>query len=194
MGNHQYFDASKLRHCGKNVIIAPSVVITSPEKVSIGDNTVIDHFVRITGDVSIGAYSHISSQCVFVGGVGKATIGNFVDFAPGCKIVLASNNYHGDNGLLFHNVPEEYRGTPQTGLVTIDDYALFGCDTVILPGTAVPEGMATGALTLIQPRKDNYSYKPWTLYAGNPARKIGARDGTIMKRYGTDLLAKLRGE
>jgi len=187
MGDHLFFDANKLRHCGKNVIMAPSVVITSPEKVSIGDNTVIDHFVRITGDVSIGAYSHISSQCVFVGGVGKANIGNFVDFAPGCKIVLASNNYRGDNGLLFHNVPEEYRGTPEIGLVTIDDYALFGCDTIILPGTVVPEGMATGAMTLLRQRSDTHAYKPWTLYAGNPAREIGKRDGSLMKLYGEQL-------
>ena len=39
-----FFNISDLKYIGKNVIIGKTVRIRQPEKVSIGDNTIIDDF------------------------------------------------------------------------------------------------------------------------------------------------------
>jgi UDP-3-O-[3-hydroxymyristoyl] glucosamine N-acyltransferase len=39
-----FFDKSKLKYCGKNVIIGKTVRIRKPEDCIIGDNTIIDDF------------------------------------------------------------------------------------------------------------------------------------------------------
>ena len=39
-----FFDKSKLKYCGENVIIGKTVRIRKPEEVSIGDGTIIDDF------------------------------------------------------------------------------------------------------------------------------------------------------
>ena len=52
-----FFDKKDLLNCGENVIIGKTVRIRSPEKVSIGDNSIIDDFTYISGSIEIGQYT-----------------------------------------------------------------------------------------------------------------------------------------
>ncbi|VVC02447.1 2,3,4,5-tetrahydropyridine-2,6-dicarboxylate N-acetyltransferase [Candidatus Burarchaeum australiense] len=178
-----FFDQSKLKRCGKGCIIGLTARIRKPEKVSLGTNSIIDDFTYIPCELAMGSYSHIGSGCHLIGGKGKVTIGNFVNIAPGCNIVTAQDDYRG-GGLTGAAVPEKYSGKAIVEPVHIGDHALLGCGTVVLPGVKIPEGMAAGALTLLNKQK----YEPWTLYAGIPAKKVGRRDGALIKAQAKKLL------
>jgi galactoside O-acetyltransferase len=178
-----YFNEKDLKHCGNNVIIGKAVRIRKPECVSIGDNVIIDDFTYISCSLEIGNYTHISANTNIIGGAGKVTIGSFVDFAPGCKIVAGSSNYYG-GGLANPCIPLEYAGEAIYEPIIISDFVLLGCDTVVLPGTFLPEGMATGAFTLVSKR----DYEPWSLYLGVPCKFHAKREGGEMKAAAEKLL------
>ena len=178
-----YFDKRDLKHCGNNVIIGKAVRIRKPQEVVIGDNVIIDDFNYIPCGMDIGSYTHISASCTFVGGQGFVKIGSFVDFAPGCKIVTSSNDYKG-GGLVGPCIPVEFAGETITSPILIEDFVLLGCNTVVLPGSVMPEGMSTGAFTLV----NGINYKPWYLYVGIPAKELCERDGSRMKNDAKKLL------
>jgi galactoside O-acetyltransferase len=178
-----FFDISELKHCGKNVIIGKTVRIRKPHLVSIGDNSIIDDFTYIPCAMDIGSYSHIGANCSFIGGPGFVRIGSFVNIAPGCQIVTGTNDYRG-GGLVGPTIPEEFAGAAVIEPVFIGDHCLLACQTIVLPGCSLPEGMATGAMTLL--KKNEYS--PWFLYAGIPGRKIGERDGRAILKSAKQLL------
>lgn len=180
-----FFDKSELKYCGNNVIIGKTVRIRHPERVVIGDNVIIDDFAYIPCELEVGSYTHIGASCSMIGGAGKITIGSFVNIAPSCQIVTASNDYKG-GGLVGPAIPDEFAGEAIVKPVVIGDFALLACNTTVLPGTVIPEGMSTGAFTLVN-EKD---YKPWSLYIGIPARYHSPRDGSEMKAAAEKLLAK----
>ena len=76
MQDNIFFDVSKLKHVGKNVVIGKTVRIRQPENVSIGDNTIIDDFAYISAKIDIGTNCHIASHSSISGSKGKFTMGN----------------------------------------------------------------------------------------------------------------------
>ena len=180
-----FFDLKELKYCGSNVIIGKTVRIRKPHLVSIADNVIIDDFTYIPCGMEIGSYSHIGANNSFIGGAGFVKIGAFVNIAPGCQIVTGTNDYYG-GGLVGPAIPEDYRGEAIVEAVELGDHCLLACQTVVLEGVRMPEGMATGAMTLV--KKGNF--KPWTLYAGIPCKEIGKRDGTKMLFSANALLAR----
>ena len=178
-----FFDKNDLKYCGKNVIIGKTVRIRRPHDVMIGDNVIIDDFSYIPCALEIGSYTHIGASCSMIGGSGKIAIGSFVNIAPSCQIVTASNDYKG-GGLVEPAIPVEYAGEPIIEPVIINDFVLLACNTTVLPGAILPEGMSTGAFTLV--RKQDYM--PWSLYVGVPAKYHCSRDGCQMKATAKKLL------
>ena len=75
MNKNLFFDLNDLKYCGKNVIIGKTVRIRQPHKVFIGDGTIIDDFTYISGNVSIGAFTHIASSCTLQASSGEIKIG-----------------------------------------------------------------------------------------------------------------------
>ena len=177
-----FFDKKELKYCGENVIIGKTVRIRKPQEVIIGDNVIIDDFTYIPCSLEIGSYTHIGSNCSFIGGAGKVKIGSFVNIAPSCQIITASNDYYG-GALVGPAIPNEFAGKAIIEPVEIGDFVLLACNTTILPGAVLPEGMATGVFTLI--RKQNY--KEWSLYVGIPCKYMSMRDGTEIKESAQQL-------
>jgi acetyltransferase-like isoleucine patch superfamily enzyme len=166
-----FFDLNKLKHIGKNVIIGKTVRIRHPELVSIGDNSIIDDFTYISAELEIGKFCHVASNSVILGGggKGKCIFEDLTGCAPGTRIITSSDDYTGSLG--GPNIPEEFLEKSNHGLVHIKNYSILGANTVVMPNVTFEEGSVTNALTLV--RK---SLEPWTIYSGNPARKIGPRD------------------
>ncbi len=178
-----FFDKKDLKSCGENVIIGKTVRIRKPHLVSLGDNVIIDDFTYIPCELDVGSYTHIGANNSFIGGPGKIKIGSFVNIAPSCQLVTGTNDYSG-GGLVGPTIPEDYSGEAIVAPVEIGDFALLACQTIVLPGVVIPEGMSTGAFTLVKDLK----YNPWTLYAGIPAKEIRGRDGSIMLEQANRLL------
>ena len=57
-----FFDKSKLKSFGTNVIIGKTVRIRYPELVEIGDNVIIDDFTYISTSLKLHSNTHISSR------------------------------------------------------------------------------------------------------------------------------------
>lgn len=182
-----FFDPADLAALGKAAIVGVTVRIRKPGRVRIGDHSILDDFTYISCGLTVGRYTHIGANGVLIGGDAHITIGDFVNIAPGCRIIAASNDFSA-GGLVGPTIPPEYASPSVIDNVTLGDHVLLGTNTVILPGTKVPEGVSTGALTLLTPKT---RLEPWTLYAGNPARPIRKRDGSKILEAAQRLLKNL---
>lgn len=63
------------------------------------------------------------------------------------------------------------------GDIIIGDDAYIGANTVVMPGVKIGEGAVVGANSLV-----DHNLKPWTIYFGNPVRKIGEREKPTEER------------
>jgi len=169
--NNLFFDLSKLKYLGENVIIGKTVRIRQPEKVSIGSNTIIDDFTYISCAAEIGASCHIASNVSISGGRGKLTIGDYSTISNGCSIHCASSDYR-ECSLDIPSVParEQFGGT--VGNIKIGEYVTIGAHSCILPHSVIPDGVALGAYTMI---KKNNMLEPFHLYVGVSCRDLGPR-------------------
>lgn len=166
-----FFDLAELAYLGQGAIVGKTVRIRKPAHCFIGDYSIIDDFSYISCALRVGRYTHIGAQAVIIGGDARVEIGDFVNLAPGCRLIAASHDFS-DGGLTGPAIPHEFADPAIVSHITLADHVLFGTGTVVLPGVDVPEGVATGALTLITPKTP---LEPWTLYAGIPARPIKPR-------------------
>jgi galactoside O-acetyltransferase len=166
--------ALPFRKLGRNVMIHARANMIDIENCSIGDNARIDADVTIlaTGDVSIGSYVHIGAQCYLAGGAG-IVLDDFAGLSQGVKIYSTSDDYSGRR-LTNPTVPAAYLGVVR-GAVHLGRHAIIGAGTVILPGVAVAEGCAVGALSLMR-----RSTEPWGVYAGAPARRVAERSRDLL--------------
>ena len=165
-----FFDKSKLKYCGKNVIIGKTVRIRKPEECTIGDNTIIDDFCYISCSIEIGNNCHISSHVSISGGLGKFKMGNLSTISNHCSIHCASSDYS-EVSLDLPSVPKELQFGGTIDDVLIEDYVTIGSHSCILPGTIAKIGSACGAFSLI-----NGQMEPWFLYVGIPAKKTKFRN------------------
>jgi acetyltransferase-like isoleucine patch superfamily enzyme len=170
-GENIFFDLKELAHLGRGAIVGKTVRIRKPARCRIGDYSILDDFTYISCGITVGRYTHLGANGVLIGGDAHITIGDFVNIAPGCRLIAASNDFSG-GGLVGPTIPPEFAAASITADVSIGDHVLFGTNTVVLPGTQVPEGVSTGALTLLTPKM---KLEPWTLYAGSPARPLRVR-------------------
>ena len=171
-----FFDISKLKHCGENVIIGKTVRIRKPEEVSIGDGTIIDDFTYISCGMTIGKNCHIASNVSISGGKGHLYMGDYSTISNHCSIHCASSDYK-DVSLDLPSVPEELRFGGEVGDVTIGKFVTIGAHSCILPSANLPEGFACGAFSLVNHKK----YGEYSLYVGTPAKYVCERDYTKLK-------------
>jgi galactoside O-acetyltransferase len=167
-----FFDLSELKALGPGSIIGHTVRIRKPKLCSIGCHTIIDDFTYVSCGITVGDYTHIGANGVLIGGDAHITIGHFVNIAPGCRLIAASNDFSG-GGLVGPAIPPEFAAHSITSKIILEDHVLLGTNTVILPGVHVPEGVSTGAVTLLTAAM---KLEPWTLYVGTPARPLRKRD------------------
>lgn len=169
MEGNIFFDVSKLKSCGKNVIIGKTVRIRYPHLVSIGDNCIIDDFTYISTALTLEGYNHISAGCKIIGGAESSLVMRpFSTFSPNVVIAAGSDDYTG--GIATPLVGKQYKGNVVQGEVIIGRHCIVGSGSVVLPNTVLEDGASVGALSLV-----NKSLDAWTLYAGVPARKIRDR-------------------
>jgi dTDP-4-amino-4,6-dideoxy-D-glucose acyltransferase len=160
---------------GTDVAISDRCSIYGASAVSIGDHVRIDDFVVITAHapVIIGSYVHISAFA-FLSGQFGLLVGDFSGISPRATLLSGSDDFSGQ-WLAGPLVPPELRNV-QGGRIELGRYCLVGAHSVVLPGSRLGEGAAVGALSLVKE-----SLAPWGIYAGVPARRIGARSRTVVE-------------
>lgn len=105
-----------LEHCGDNVLIKDEVMIFSPQKFYVGDNTSIGErcYFRASGDIYIGKWCQIANN----------------------TIIVTTN--HIINGELYYNNVENKK-------VVIGDNVWIGAGALILPGVTIGNNSVIGA-------------------------------------------------
>ena len=155
---------------GKYFTLGQYVIIKDKAKVKVGDNVRIADFCRISSTVEIGSNCEIAPGTYIAGGGDKYkfVMGDYSSLASGVRIWLSSNDYV--NELVAHNVPyvKEIEGD-----VILEKYTGIGCNSVVMPGNHIPEGVVIGALSFVP---SGFSFEPWTVYAGRPVKKIKPRN------------------
>jgi acetyltransferase-like isoleucine patch superfamily enzyme len=171
-----FFDLTKLAHLSTTAIVGKTVRIRKPDRVKIGAGSIMDDFTYVSCALVIGSYTHIGANGVIIGGDAQVEIGSFVNIAPGVRLIASSNDF-GGGGLVGPTIPPEYVSESITDRIQIDDHVLLGTNVIILPGVHIPEGVSIGAGSLVTKK---CKLEPWTLYAGNPLRKLKPRENSKM--------------
>ena len=170
MSENIFFDTTKLKNCGANVIIGKTVRIRYPELVEIGDNVIIDDFTYISTALTIQNNVHIAAGCKLIGGSGALVkIGEFSTLAPNVVLAAGSDDYVA--GLASPIIPLEYKGSVDIGNIEIGRHCIVGANSTILPNVRLFDGAAVGAQSLV---KENIP--EWMLYGGIPSQFIRSRN------------------
>ena len=161
----------KFKKLGKNTHIGRNVYFRYPELVEIGNNVIIDEFCFFTTAMKIEDYACIDSHTSVIGGRESMLImREFSGLSCGARVICGTDDYTG-KGLLGPKIPLKYRAGAYTTTIELKKHAVLGTASVIHPGVTIGEGATTGSMTLVTKNLDS-----WSLYIGQPARKIKTRD------------------
>lgn len=163
-----------LKSYGCDVLIGRHAVLYNPDKLCIGSHVRIDDFTIISGNVTLENYIHISQFCGLYGGEKGIVMEDYSGLSSKCSVYAVSDDYSGAS-MTNPMIPEKYKPYAINGMVRIKKHAIVGCNSVVLPDVVLEEGTAIGSMSLC-----NKSTKPWSIYAGIPARCKGERKKDIL--------------
>lgn len=162
------------RSLGKNVLLSRKVSIYSPQRIAIGDNSRIDDFCILSGNVTIGRFVHIAPACLLYGGDDGVVFEDYTGLSARSAVYAVSDDYCGD---CFTNptLPMEYRSVIGGG-VLVKKHSIIGSGCTILPNVVIEEGVAVGSMSLV-----NQSLAAWGVYVGIPCKRIKERKKTLLE-------------
>ena len=159
---------------GENVLLSSKASYYNTHNIHLGNNVRIDDFCIISageGGIRIGRNVHISA---FSSVVGQAPI-DFEDFSGiSNKVAVFSSTDDFVKGMTNPTVPDRFRRLKHIP-VRLGRHAVVGANCVLLPGSNLAEGTAVGALSVVRG-----TLEPWSVYLGNPVKRIMSRSQTIL--------------
>lgn len=158
---------------GKNVKVSARAVFHEPEKMRIGDNSRIDDFCLLSGDIVIGRNVHLAAYTHIEAGRPGVVLEDFSGCAYGCRIIAHSDDYSG-RSLTNPTTPSKFK-QPKLSPVRVGRHAILGAGTIVLPGGDIGEGAATGAGTVV-----THPLAGWRIYVGQPARPVSERSRELL--------------
>ena len=162
------------KHIGDKVNISRKVSIYNAKAISIENNVRIDDFCILSGKIAIGSYIHISAYCVLYGGEDAGIIiNNYAGLSARTTVYAITDDFSG-NYMVGVQHDDKNRNIIK-GEVVIGEYVQIGAGCVILPNVTIEEGVAVGAMSLI-----NKSLDSWHIYAGIPCKKIKERSKKML--------------
>jgi galactoside O-acetyltransferase len=161
---------------GNNVQISDRASLYGITRIALGNNVRIDDFCVLAaglGGIVIGNHVHIAVGSTLIG-AGKITVSDFSGLSSRVSIYSSSDDYSGAT-LTNPTVPSRYTGATHAD-VFLGKHVIVGSGSVILPGVTMEDGVAIGALSLI-----NKQCLAFGIYSGNPARRISERRRDLLK-------------
>lgn len=161
---------------GQTILISRFASIHHPERIHLGSHVRIDDFAVLTtgdsGRIDIGGFVHIGAFSALFGR-GGITIASYANLSARVSVYTTNDDYSGAH-LTNPMVLAEYTGVG-IAPVSLRKHALIGAHSVILPGVCIAEGVAVGALSLV-----DRSLEAWGIYAGIPAKFVKARSRALL--------------
>ncbi|VEI67492.1 Galactoside O-acetyltransferase [Serratia fonticola] len=165
-----------LNSLGCNVNISKKASLYGCANISIGNNVRIDDFCVLsvgTGGLVIGDHIHIGVYSSIIG-AGRVTLGNYANISSRVSIYSSNDDYSG-RFMTNPTLPATVTNVRHAE-VAIGKHVIIGSGSVILPGVTLSDGVAVGALSLV-----NKDCEAFVVYAGVPAIKINSRDRGLLK-------------
>jgi len=158
------------KYLGKNVLLSDKTSIYNPRNIEIGDNTRIDDFCVLSagkGGIKIGSHVHIAVYCSLIGDA-QIILDDFSGISSKTAIYSSTDDY---SGICLTNptVSKDFTNVI-SGLVHLKKHVIVGAGTIILPNVTLEEGVAVGALSLV-----NKSFPEYKIVVGCPAKIIKDR-------------------
>ena len=172
---------------GENVQISDRASFYGASRISLGSNVRIDDFCVLSagvGGISIGDYVHIAVYSSLIG-TGKISLSDFCNISSRVAIYSSNDDYSGA-AMTNPMVPSKYTGVTHAD-VFLGKHVIVGSGSVILPGVTLEEGVAVGALSLVQK-----NCEPFGIYAGNPARRIKERKRDLLELEQRFIASKMK--
>lgn len=175
MGYYTFLELQEIgfKSLGENVKISNKASIYEAEKIEIGDNSRIDDFCVISGKVIIGKHVHIAPFCLVAGGEKGIILDDFSGLAYSVQVFTQSDDYSGKT-MTNPTVLDKYKNEIKKQVI-IKKHSIVGASSIIMPGVILSEGTSVGAMSLIRKTTE-----PWSIYLGNPAKKIKNRSKDLL--------------
>lgn len=159
------------KYVGSNVKISTNARFYGIGNISIGNNSRIDDFCVLSisdnAEIIIGSNVHIA---IYSSLIGKENIilHDYVNLSSRVSLYSSSDDFSG-NFMTNPTVEESYTNVSSKSIV-LDKHVVVGSGSVILPGVELSEGVAVGALSLV-----NKSFSENLIVAGVPVKVIRNR-------------------
>ena len=150
---------------GQNVLISTCAKLYESELMSIGDNSRVDDFCVLSGDITIGYNVHIAIQTNIAAGKTTIKIGDYSGLAYGVQIIGQVDDYSGVT-LSNPTVSSTYKHTISKP-ISIGRHVKIGTHSIVLPGTTIGNLCAISARSTVS---GNLTERG--LYRGDPAIRI----------------------
>jgi dTDP-4-amino-4,6-dideoxy-D-glucose acyltransferase len=159
---------------GENALLSRKASYYNTKNIHIGNNVRIDDFCIVSageGGIRLGRNVHISALSSVVG---QAPI-DFEDFSGiSNKVAVFSSTDDFVKGMTNPTVPDRFRRLKHIPVI-LRKHAVVGSNSVLLPGSDIGEGTSVGAMSVVRGKLDS-----WSVYMGNPAKRIMARSRSII--------------
>lgn len=162
------------KHIGKNVKISDKASIYNHDQIEIGDNSRIDDFCVISGRIIIGRNVHIAPFCLVAGGEKGIVFEDYSGLAYQVQVFTQSDDYSGKT-MTNPTIPTFYKKEVKKEIL-IKKHSIVGAGSIIMPGVILEEGTSVGAMSLVRKSTDE-----WSIYLGNPAKKIMNRKKDLLE-------------
>ena len=172
--NQQQLINLGFKSLGQNVKISDKASIYNCDQIEIGDNSRIDDFCVVSGKIKIGRNVHITPTCLVAGGEKGIIFEDFTTIAYGVQLFTQSDDYSGKT-MTNSTVPKEYKNEFMKEII-LKRYSIVGAGSIVMPGVILSEGTSVGAMSLILK-----STEPWSIYVGNPAKRIKDRKKDLLE-------------
>ena len=155
---------------GQHTHIADTVIFKHKDTMKVGDYCNILDYTMISPTLDLGDFCLIDRFVLVAGSKYHFTMEDFSGIGGGAKIWLQSNDY-------VHSLISTKAQI--TGDVVLQKYSGIGSNSVVMPNNIILEGSIIGANSFVPP---NFEFEPWSVYAGNPIRKVKKRDQASVMR------------
>lgn len=161
---------------GEDVRISEQARFYGASRIRIGSHVRIDDFCVLSageGGIEIGNYVHIAVFSSLIGR-GGIFLADFCNLSSRVAIYSSNDDYSGGS-LTNPTVPVEFANVFHAP-VRLGRHVIVGTGSVILPGVTLEEGVAIGALSLV-----NKDCAAFGIYAGCPVKRIKDRKRDLLE-------------
>lgn len=162
-------------HVGDNARLSDKASYYNCANIVIGDNVRIDDFCVLSagaGGILIGSHIHVAVYSALIG-AGKITLSDFSNISSRVSIYSSNDDYSGAS-MTNPTIPKEFTDVQHADVV-IGRHVIIGSGSVVLPGVELEQGVAIGALSLV-----NRSCQAFGVYSGVPAKRIKERKRDLL--------------